>query len=147
MAKTGPIDQPSVSQARAGEPISLAEIEPARIAQVSATAYCRIADAWRLGNEAAAQLLDISPRTFARMKTGDWSGRLSRDQLMRVSAVIGLYKGLHLYFSDELADRWVTMPNTGPPFGARPPVEAMIEGGLPAMLTTRTYIDALRGGA
>ncbi|MBC7282145.1 MAG: DUF2384 domain-containing protein [Hoeflea sp.] len=127
--------------------VSLAGIEPARIARVSATAYSRIAAAWRLGNEAAAQLLDISPRTFARMKTGDWSGRLSRDQLMRVSAATGLYKGLHLYFSDELADRWVIMPNTGPLFGGQPPVETMIAGGLPAMLATRTYVDALRGGA
>ena len=81
------------------------------------------------------------------MKTGDWSGRLSRDQLMRVSAVTGLYKGLHLYFSDELADRWVTMPNTGPQFGGRAPVATMIAGGLPAILATRNYIDALRGGA
>ncbi|KGF70445.1 hypothetical protein LL06_04855 [Hoeflea sp. BAL378] len=135
-APTGPADA-----------VSLAGIEPARIARVAATAYSRIAAAWRLGNEAAAHLLDISPRTFARMKTGDWTGRLSRDQLLRVSAVTGLYKGLHLYFSDDLADRWVTMPNTGPQFGGQPPVEAMIAGGLPAILATRTYVDALRGGA
>ncbi|MBU2485795.1 MAG: DUF2384 domain-containing protein [Alphaproteobacteria bacterium] len=127
--------------------VSLAAIDPARIARVSATAFSRIAEAWRLGGEAAAQLLDISPRTFARMKAGDWSGRLSRDQLMRVSAVTGLYKGLHLYFSDELADRWVSMRNTGPLFDGRAPIEAMIEGGLPAILATRSHIDALRGGA
>ncbi|AKI01455.1 Protein of unknown function (DUF2384) [Hoeflea sp. IMCC20628] len=65
---------------------------------------------------------------------------------MRVSAVTGLYKGLHLYFSDELADRWVTMRNTGPLFDGRTPLEAMIEGGLPTILATRNHIDALRGG-
>lgn len=134
-------------QSDPADSVSLNAIDPARIARVSATAFSRVAEAWRLGGEAAAQLLDISPRTFARMKAGDWSGRLSRDQLMRVSAVTGLYKGLHLYFSDELADRWVSMRNSGPLFDGRTPVEAMIEGGLPAILATRNHIDALRGGA
>ena len=128
-------------------PVPLAAIDPARISRVSATAFSRVAEAWRLGGEAAAQLLDISPRTFARMKAGGWSGRLSRDQLMRVSGVTGLYKGLHLYFSDDLADRWVSMRNTGPLFDGRTPVDAMIEGGLPVILATRNHIDALRGGA
>lgn len=127
--------------------LSLDEVDPGRVARVSTTAFVRIAEAWRLGNETAARLLDISPRTFARMKTGTWSGRLGRDQLMRVSAATGLYKGLHLYFSDSLADRWVTMRNTGPLFDGRAPLDAMIEGGLPAMLATRNHIDALRGGA
>ena len=135
------------SRSDPADQVSLAAIDPARLAQVSATAYSRIAQAWRLGNEAAAQLLDISPRTFARMKSENWSGRLSRDQLMRVSAVTGLYKGLHLFFSDDLADRWVEMRNAGPLFDGRTPVEAMIEGGLPAILATRNHIDALRGGA
>lgn len=134
-------------QSNLSDAISLDEVDPGRIARISATAFSRIAQAWGLGNDAAAQLLDISPRTFARMKIGGWSGRLSRDQLMRVSAVTGLYKGLHLYFSDELADQWVTLRNTGPLFEGRTPVEAMIEGGLPVILSTRNHVDALRGGA
>ena len=36
--------------------------------------------------------------------------------------------------------------NRGPIFSAKSPVEAMIEGGIPRMLETRQYIDALRGG-
>ncbi|AKI01456.1 hypothetical protein IMCC20628_02761 [Hoeflea sp. IMCC20628] len=52
--------------------VSLAAVDPARLARVSATAFSRIVQAWRLGNEAAAQLLDISPRTFARMKSENW---------------------------------------------------------------------------
>lgn len=147
MARSNSIELTPPSRTDPAEPVSLAGVDPARLAQVAATAYSRIAGAWRLGNEAAAQLLDISPRTFARMKTGSWSGRFSRDQLMRVSAVTGLYKGLHLYFSDELADRWVNMPNTGPLFDGAAPLDAMIKGGLPAILATRNYIDALRGGA
>ena len=118
-----------------------------QIANVAAKAYARIADAWKLNNAVAAELIAVSPRTWARIKTGDWTGTLKRDQLMRISAVTGLYKALHLYFSDGLADRWVSLANTGPLFGGHAPSDVMVEGGLPAMIDTRNYVDALRGGA
>ena len=124
----------------------LATYDNARVAGVAAKAYARIADAWQLNNQHAAELIAVSPRTWARMKTGKWAGRLNRDQLMRVSAITGLYKALHLYFSDALADRWVNIRNTGPLFAGREPIEAMIEGGLPAIMDTRNYVDAIRGG-
>ena len=109
-------------------------------------AYGRIVEAWELSNKVAAELIAVSPRTWARMKSGNWTGQLNRDQLMRISAITGLYKALHLYFSDQLADRWVGMRNTGPLFGGREPTELMIDGGLPAIMETRNYVDALRGG-
>ena len=117
-----------------------------RVAGVAAKAYARIAAAWSLTNKVAAELIAVSPRTWARMKAGNWAGRLNRDQLMRISAITGLYKALHLYFSDALADRWVALRNTGPMFGGRDPVDMMIDGGLPAIMDTRNYVDALRGG-
>jgi uncharacterized protein (DUF2384 family) len=118
----------------------------AEVAAVAAKAFVRIAQAWKLRNEDAGRLLDVSGRTWNRMKTGAWSGRLSRDQLLRASGVVGLYKALHLYFGDALADEWVRLPNAGPAFANRRPLDAMIDGGLPAILTTRDYVDALRGG-
>jgi uncharacterized protein (DUF2384 family) len=117
-----------------------------RTSRVAVKAYARIADAWKLRNDEAANLIDVSPRTWSRIKTGTWSGQLSKDQLMRVSGISGLYKALHLYFSDTLADEWVSLANTGPSFGGRAPVKVMIDSGLPAILQTRDYVDALRGG-
>lgn len=119
---------------------------PVDRATVAAKACARIAEAWQLRNEEAAGLLDVSARTWARVKTGSWTGRLSRDQLLRASGLVGLYKGLHLYFSDPLADEWVRLANSGPSFGGRRPVDVMIAGGLPAILQARDHIDALRGG-
>ena len=118
-----------------------------QVSNVAAKAYARIAEAWKLSNVVAAELIAVSPRTWARMKTGDWTGKLNRDQLMRVSAITGLYKALHLYFSDDLADQWPDLRNTGPIFSGRSPLEAMMEGGLPFIMDTRNYVDALRGGA
>jgi hypothetical protein len=52
----------------------------------------------------------------ARQKP-DFAGELTKDQLLRLSAVIGIYKSLELYFSEPLARSWFTRPNTGPLFG------------------------------
>lgn len=114
--------------------------------QAGIRAFVTLAEAWDLKNMVAAGVLDVEPRTWTRMKGGTWTGRLTQDQTLRLSAVIGLYKGLHLYFSDALANRWVSMPNSGPPFMGLSPLDYVLNGGLPALMATRSYVDALRGG-
>jgi hypothetical protein len=109
-------------------------------------AVLRLAEAWDVSNAEGAALLGVSQSTWDRMKAGTWDGVLSQDQLTRASALIGLFKGLHLLFVNDLADRWPKLANRAPVFDRRSPVEAMIEGGIPRMLETRQYIDALRGG-
>lgn len=116
------------------------------MAGVGMTAFRRLVEIWQLTNEEAAALIDVTPRTWARMKKPDWSGRLSHDQILRLSALVGLYKGLHLYFARRLADTWAARPNDGPLFRGERPVDRMIAGGLPAIMATRDYVDALRGG-
>lgn len=107
----------------------------------------RLAELWRLSSgEMCALLGSISERTWFRMKKGEWPGTLSQDEMTRVSALIGIFKGLRLLFSLPLADEWVRLPNKNPVFGGRRPLDAMIEGGIPAMLEVRRLVDALRGG-
>lgn len=118
----------------------------AKVAEVATKAFTRITTAWGLKNDQAAELAGVSARTWARIKASEWSGDLTQDQTLRLSALVGLYKGLHLYFSDALADRWVRLENSGPPFLGGAPVDFMRDGGLPAILATRNYVDALRGG-
>jgi len=121
--------------------------EAAQINAVALKAYARIVDAWALGLKDAAGLADMSKSTWKRAKKPDFAGELTKDQLLRLSAVIGIYKSLELYFSEPLARSWFTRPNAGPLFGGHRPVETAIEGGLPQILAIRTYLDALRGGA
>jgi uncharacterized protein (DUF2384 family) len=90
-------------------------------------------------------LLGVSASTLDRIKRG-YRPTLSQDQLTRVSALTGVYKGLHLLFADETADEWTRRPNRGPLFERETPIAAMIEGGIPRMLEVRRYIDAARGG-
>jgi hypothetical protein len=117
-----------------------------RLSAVAVKAFRALCDRWQLGNADAAALLGVSESPWDRIMRGSWGQPLSQDQLTRASAAIGVYKGLHLLFADAMADRWPRLANNGPIFGRRSPVEAMVEGGIPVMLETRRYVDAVRGG-
>ena len=113
---------------------------------VAVKAISRVFKAWRLNGGRAATLAGVSERTWTRMSSGTWSGTLSQDQLLRASAIVGLYKSLHLYFGPDLADAWVSIKNRGPLFEGSSPLDFMIAGGLPAIVDAREYVDAVRGG-
>jgi uncharacterized protein (DUF2384 family) len=121
------------------------ESDRARLSAVALKAFLALMKAWDLSNAEAAALLGVSASTLDRMKRG-YRPILSQDQLTRISALVGVYKGLHLLFADETADEWARRPNRGPLFDRETPIEAMIEGGIPRMLEVRRYIDAVRGG-
>jgi uncharacterized protein (DUF2384 family) len=118
----------------------------ARLSGTAAKAFLRLAGRWDLSNPEAASLLGVSISTWERMKRGDRSEPLSQDQLTRISALVGMFKGLHLLFADAMADKWPGLPNQGPLFAGRRPIDALIDGGIPRMLEARRYIDAVRGG-
>ncbi|TMV09090.1 DUF2384 domain-containing protein [Ruegeria sediminis] len=127
--------------------ISVKSRKPVEYTAVALKAYARAAAAWRLSQKEAAGLADMSESTWKRAKKPGFTGELTKDQYLRLSAIIGIYKSLELYFSAPLAAEWMTRPNTGPLFGGARPVDTAIEGGLPQILNIRTYLDALRGGA
>jgi hypothetical protein len=113
---------------------------------VALKAFAAICDQWGLPLREAAALADMSESTWKRARKPGFSGDLTRDQMLRLSGLVGLYKSLELYFSPPLSRAWVRMPNAGPEFDGARPVDAMIRGGLPKILTVRAYVDALRGG-
>lgn len=117
-----------------------------RLTPAALEAVRRLVAAWKLTGEEAAALLGVSASTWDRIKAGTWRQALSQDQFTRVSALVGVFKGLHLLFADDMADRWPRLRNTGPLFHNLTPVEAMIEGGIPLMIEIRRHVDALRGG-
>lgn len=117
-----------------------------RLTPAALEAVRRLADLWRLSGDEASKLMDVSLRTWFRMRKGDWSQALSHDQATRASLLVGIYKGLNLHYALPLADEWPSLPNRNPIFQGRRPIDHMISGGIPAMLTVRRHIDAMRGG-
>lgn len=106
----------------------------------------KLAAEWGLTRDDTARLLAISSSKWDRILDDQHPAALTQDQLTRISALIGIFKGLHLFFADSMANRWPGLRNSGPLFQHRTPIEAMIEGGIPVMLDVRRYVDALRGG-
>lgn len=139
-SRTAVVDHPTEMQT------FVMEADRKRLSAAALQAFGRLCERWRLDNNEAAALLGVSPSTWDRIKSGKWQNALSQDQMTRVSAVVGVFKGLHLLFADTMADRWPRLPNKSPIFGRLSPVAAMIEGGIPRMIETRQYVDALRGG-
>lgn len=117
------------------------------MAAVALKAFGRIAAEWGLQASEAAALADMSESTWKRVRSGTFAGQVTKDQMLRLSAMIGIYKALKLYFDDLVAARWMVMPNQGPLFSGARPLDTLIEDGLPQFLAVRTYLDALRGGA
>ena len=117
-----------------------------RLSSPAFAAYTLLVRLWNLTGDEAAALLAVSPSTWDRMKRNGVAAPLNQDQLTRISAMVGILKGLRLLFADDLAERWPKMPNKGRLFEGRSPVDAMIDGGIPRMLEIRRHVDALRGG-
>lgn len=114
---------------------------------VALKAFSAMVARWGVPNHEAAALADMSESTWKRARKPGYAGDLTRDQMLRLSAVVGIYKALKLYWSDSVARRWISLPNQGALFEGARPIDAMIQGGLPQILQVRLYLDALRGGA
>ena len=133
------------SLADAAKP-GLDDYDEGQVMRVATKAYMEVVKAWKLTDQVASKILAVNPLTWMQIKNGTWSGSFNREQLTRISAIIGLYDALYSYFGEKMADRWVNLNNTEPIFSGRKPVDVMAEGGLPMMIRTRGYADALLGG-
>ena len=108
--------------------------------------FLNIARAWGLSVDEARGLLGWpAASTFHKYKAGD-VGTLSYDMLTRISLVLGCYKALHILYDDQLADRWVKLPNSNPLFGGKPALELMVNGGIDGLYRARRLLDGRRGG-
>jgi len=113
---------------------------------VALKAYTRIANAWGLDPSEAAALAALPSETWTRNRDVGFGGDLSEEQLVRLSALVGIYQALEAYFEEPLSRTWFSRTNDGPLFNGKRPVETAIEGGLPQLLAIRRYLDALLMG-
>ena len=120
-------------------------IEPrdGRPAATIAKAVGRACALWGLGDAEASRLFGVPEALWPRMKAGAFHGRLEKDQVLRASLILGIFTALRRTFNGDLVYGWPTAPNADPLFKGRSPVAVMIEGGIPAMLQTRRYLDGL----
>ncbi len=100
---------------------------------------------WELTDAQASILLGgLSPRTWARWKTGA-IGRVPRDLKARLSNLMGIHKALRIIFTEaEHSYGWINRPNEV--FGGASALEVMLGGELTDIMRVRRYLDNVRGG-
>ncbi len=120
--------------------------ERERLSPGALRAFFNIMEKWKVRDDAARQLLGGASNGafYAFKKGGDRT--LNEDKLRRISYLVGIFKALNIIYSEELADKWMQLPNKNRIFGGRTPNDYLIHGGLPAFATVRKLLDARRGG-
>lgn len=109
-------------------------------------AFFNIAEKWQLNDNDKIQLLGSPGRTTFYKWKASKSGTLPKDTLERISYILGIYKALHLIFSDsKIADEWVNKPNKYPLFGGKSAISRMLSGNVADLYVVRQYLDAQRG--
>jgi hypothetical protein len=123
-----------------------AKPERERLSKAALKGFFKLADAWKLRDEDARELLGgLSSSTFYEWKKNP-DRVLEVDRITRISYLVGIYKALHILYGDKLADEWVSLPNKNVIFAGRTPLGYMQAGGLLAMQSVRKLLDARRGG-
>lgn len=124
-----------------------ARSERARLSSSALAAFFNIMRRWSVRDADARQMLGgIATSTLYDYKRNT-ARVLDQDKLTRISYLIGIFKALHIVHGEDLADRWVSMPNRNRIFAGATPLRYMLQGGAPAMQTVRRLLDARRGGA
>jgi uncharacterized protein (DUF2384 family) len=117
-----------------------------RLSPAAVEAFFKITEIWQLRNEDAMALLGgLSNGRYYQLKKSR-KGVLTQDELTRVSFLIGIFKALNVLLNRKLANQWVTRPNSNLMFGNAPPLDLLMRGGLPGMLSVRRLLDSRRGG-
>ncbi len=116
------------------------QLKSRRAAHISDTAqagaglrtFARIVEKWRLPSSDAMALLGVDSRStyydlLKRARESKEVKGLSRDQLDRLSYLLGIYEAMRVLFphSEESRNKWVSRANTAPLFGGKSPVEVM----------------------
>lgn len=122
------------------------EADRERLSGPGLRTFFRIADAWDLAAVEQCKLLGGIARSTLNNWKGGAVGTLSRDQLERVSLILGVYKASRLLFADgDGAKRWFKSGNNDYAFGGMSPIQRMLRGGIADLYAVRRYLDVWRG--
>jgi len=113
--------------------------------------FARIAEQWKIPARDAMALLGVDSRStyyelLKRARESKEVKGLSRDQLDRLSYLLGVYEAVRVLFphSQESRDTWVSRPNTATLFAGRPPLEVM-RSSMVGLYQTFAHLATARG--
>lgn len=101
---------------------------------------------FNLNEEEGLRLMGDIPRSTYYKGLKSRNSKLNRDQLERISYLLGIYKGLCILFTDSAqAMSWINRANSLSPFNGKTPKEFMMEGSIVRLAEVRQFIDFWRG--
>ena len=98
--------------------------ERARLTPAARSAADGLRRAWALSAAEIVALVGLDEAAADVVVAG--APPMSRDQLQRVGLLVGMYADLHRLHRADLADAWVTRPNTNPLFDGLAPLAVML---------------------
>jgi hypothetical protein len=134
------------------------QLKPPRAAHINDNAqagaglrtFARIVEKWSLPASDAMALLGVDSRStyyelLKRARESKEVKGLSRDQLDRLSYLLGIYAAVRVLFphSEESRNEWVSRANTAALFGGRSPIEIM-RSGMIGLYQTFAHLVAAR---
>lgn len=101
---------------------------------------------FKLTEEESLRLMGDMPRSTYYKGIKNQDVKLNRDQLERISYLLGIYKGLRILFTDSAqAMSWINRENKLLPFNGKTPKTFMLEGSMVRLAEVRRFIDFWRG--
>lgn len=114
--------------------------------RVALKGFFKIADLWELSVPDRSTLLGGIHRSTLYKYQNLPEVELNRDQMERISYILGIYKALRVLFpTEERAMQWVRKANSAPPFNGGTALEWMLRGSIVDLADVRRYLDAQRG--
>jgi hypothetical protein len=121
-----------------------------RLSASATRGFLGLSGLWGLTEAQQLTLLgaSISRPTLGVWKSGGAKTTLNIDQLMRISLLLGIHEGLERFFRRAPAESaaWLRRPRPEEPFDGLPPLEMMLQRGIPGLQATRQYIEGAAGG-
>jgi uncharacterized protein (DUF2384 family) len=117
--------------------------EKKKIGPAGLRAFFKIAELWSLTKKEQIALLGLSESSSSiyNWKKDPDSSSLDRDQLTRLSLVLGIFKDLQILFADQTtADDWLRRPNSSPLFKNAAPIDFLRTGDIFAIYQVRHYL-------
>lgn len=133
------------------EPIDASPENRARVSGPGLRTLLNVAHVWELDFAEIRMLLGLP--TAAEFQVWYDAARanqplvLESEVLMRISAVLGIYRSLHLLEgTDDEGLKWLRSVNREIPFSGKAPLELMLAGFEPGLMDVRGYLLAKEHG-
>lgn len=103
--------------------------------------FRNIARFWELTTDEEMKVLGPEASVIADAERSSEPVRVSKNTLLRISAVFGIYAALESLLPGR-SRRWIRHPNRAELFNGRAPLELMMSDSLDDLLRVRRYLDA-----